>query len=338
VPITEAEDEFAPTDGTGSIDARVDVNVHDARSPTSNAGSMSLRTAYLAAEGFVDELAEELGAVEFRHGRLLIASGPMRPAAWAANVWLDPQQTAITSISDAAAKLRAIQRNWAVYAPRLYRRAMLIQEQLPRVSAKALVFGASAPPAPLGSWTLLDEQTMLVAPRCTSPFPNGEIRFVEDRAGPPSRAYLKLWEALTLVERHLAPGERCLDLGSSPGGWCWALQQMGAHVISVDKAPLAPEIARLPGIEHRRQSAFMLDPRSIGRVDWLFCDIVCYPARLLALVEQWLAAGTCRNFVCTVKFQGQTDHETARRFAAIPGSQLRHLFHNKHELTWSKIG
>jgi len=24
--------------------------------------------------------------------------------------------------------------------------------------------------------------------------PNGEIRFVEDRIGPPSRAYLKLWE------------------------------------------------------------------------------------------------------------------------------------------------
>jgi NAD(P)-dependent dehydrogenase (short-subunit alcohol dehydrogenase family) len=51
-----------------------------------------------------------------------------------------------------------------------------------------------------------------------------------------------------------------------------------------------------------------------------------------------LAAGTCRRFVCTVKFQGRTDHEAACRFAAIPGSQLRHLFHNKHELTWSKIG
>jgi len=39
-----------------------------------------------------------------------------------------------------------------------------------------------------------------------------------------------------------------------------------------------------------------------------------------------------------MKFQGETDQETARRFAAIPGSQLRHLHHNKHELTWIKIG
>ena len=116
------------------------------------------------------------------------------------------------------------------------------------------------------------------------------------------------------------------------------MQQMGTHVISVDRAALAPEIARLPSIEHRRESVFALDPRAIGPIDWLFSDVVCYPARLLSLVERWLAAGTCRNFVCTVKFQGETDHATSRRFAAIPGSQLRHLFHNKHELTWIKPG
>jgi 23S rRNA (cytidine2498-2'-O)-methyltransferase len=116
------------------------------------------------------------------------------------------------------------------------------------------------------------------------------------------------------------------------------LQQMGARVVSVDKADLAPEIARLPRIEHRLESAFALDPRSLGPIDWFFSDVVCYPTRLLALVDRWLAAGTCRNFICTVKFQGKTDHEVARRFAAIPESQLHHLFHNKHELTWIKIG
>jgi 23S rRNA (cytidine2498-2'-O)-methyltransferase len=299
---------------------------------------MGDRTAYLAAEGYVDELDHELGAVDHKHGRLLIASGPPRPAAWAANVWLDPQEIRVASISDAAAKLRAIQRNWALYAPKLYRRATLIQEQLPKVSSKPLVLGTPPPKAPLGSWTLLDAETMLVAAHCTSAFPNGEIRFVEDRGGPPSRAYLKLWEALTAIGCRPGPGERCLDLGSSPGGWSWALQRMGAHVVSVDKAPLAPDIARLPGIEHRLESAFALDPRVIGPVDWLFSDVVCYPARLMALVERWLAVGTCRRFVCTIKFQGATDHDTARRFAAIPGSQLRHLFHNKHELTWIKIG
>lgn len=299
---------------------------------------MTARTAYLAAAGYEDALAHELGAVEFRHGRLLIAAGGPRAAAWAANVWLDPHEIRVASISDAARQLRAVQRNWAVYAPHLHRRATLIQQQLPKVPAAPLVFGTPAPAAPLGSWTLLDAETVLAATRCTSPFPNGEVAFVEDRAGPPSRAYLKLWEALTLIGCRPGPGETCLDLGSSPGGWSWALQRMGARVISIDKAPLDPEIAHLPGIEHRRDSAFALDPRTIGPVDWVFCDVVCYPARLLALVERWLAAGTCRRFLCTIKFQGETDHAVARRFAAIPGSELRHLCHNKHELTWSKIG
>ena len=78
-------------------------------------------TAYLAAEGYAAELTHELGVVDHRHGRLLIAAGPPRQAAWAANVWLDPQEIKIASISDAAARLRAIQRNWALYAANLYR-------------------------------------------------------------------------------------------------------------------------------------------------------------------------------------------------------------------------
>ena len=121
----------------------------------------------------------------------------------------------------------------------------LIQAQLPKVSAKPLVFGEPPPAAPVGSWTLLDANTVLAAPRCSSPFPHGEVRFVEDRTGPPSRAYLKLWEAFTLLGRRPGSGDLCLDLGSSPGGWSWALQKLGARVISVDKAPLdQPEEAR----------------------------------------------------------------------------------------------
>lgn len=296
------------------------------------------RTAYLAAEGFVAELAAELGDAEPVCKRLLTAPGSARPAAWVQNVWLDPQEIAIASIADAARRLRAIQRNWWPYAPQFHRRAMLIQQQLPKVSAKPLVFGEPVPAAPLGSWTLLAPDRLLAAARCSSPFPNGEVHFVEDRTGPPSRAYLKLWEALTVIGRHPRPGETCIDLGSSPGGWSSVLARLGTRVISVDKAPLAPGIAALPGVELRSESAFALDPREVGPVDWMFSDIACYPARLLRLVERWLAAGTCRNFVCTLKFQGATDHDAAARFAAIPGSTLRHLFHNKHELTWIRLG
>jgi 23S rRNA (cytidine2498-2'-O)-methyltransferase len=295
-------------------------------------------TGYLAAEGqLADMLAELNQPPALLLGRLAIMEGGARPIAWAANTWHDVQHIPMTSIAEGARALRDIQRNWALYSQKLHRRASLIAERLPHVSAKPLRFPASPPTAPLGSWTLLDAGTILAAPRCSSPFPHGEVRFVEDRGGPPNRAYLKLWEALTLAGRMPGPGSLCLDLGSSPGGWSWVLQKLGARVISVDKAPLDPAIAELPGIDYRRMSAFALQPAEIGQVDWLFSDVICYPERLLRLVETWLASGLVHNFVCTIKFQGKTDMQTAQRFAAIPGARLAHLFHNKHELTWIRL-
>jgi 23S rRNA (cytidine2498-2'-O)-methyltransferase len=295
-------------------------------------------TAYLAADGFADQLQEELRragvAVTHRHERLFLCEGAAVATAWAANVWHDCQDLPVGSIGSAAKTLRDVQRNWAMYAPLHHRRAALIQERLPHVSAKPIAFPAKAPSAPLGSWTLLSPDRMLAAPRCSSPFANGEVAFVEDRTGPPNRAYLKLWEALVRLGRWPGPGERCLDLGASPGGWTWVLARLGAAVVAVDKAPLDPRVASMPGVSWRGESAFALEPASVGAVDWLFSDIVCYPTRLLRLVETWRSSGLVRNFVCTLKFQGDTDHDAAAAFAAIPGAQVLHLHHNKHELTF----
>ena len=176
------------------------------------------------------------------HGRLVLARRDA-PVAWAANVWRMPVRIPISSIGDAAKKLRAIQRNWALYSCAQHRRAALIADKLPKVSAKPIAFGTPAPSAPLGSWTLVDKDTLLASPHCASPFPNGEVQFIEDRTAPPSRAYLKLWELFTRLGARPQPGETCLDLGASPGGWTFVLAQLGARVISVDKAPLEPRIA-----------------------------------------------------------------------------------------------
>ncbi|MFN6954251.1 MAG: SAM-dependent methyltransferase [Acetobacteraceae bacterium] len=301
---------------------------------------MPVRSAYLAAEGFEADLAEELRrsgrAVAAWHGRLALSPDPPAHAAWALDTWTDCREIEAPSIGAAARALRAIQRNWSLYSAAHHRRGALIVAALPPVAAKPLAFPAPAPSAPLGAFTLLDPGRMLASPAKTSPVPNGEWRFVEDREGPPSRAYLKLWEALTRLGRHPAPGERCLDLGASPGGWTWALARLGARVVAVDKAPLDPRVAAMPGVEARQESAFGLDAAK-ERADWLFSDVICYPERLLALVRRWVAAGTAANIVCSVKFQGATDHAAAEGFAAIPGAVLFHGSHNKHELTFARL-
>ncbi|MCM0021728.1 MAG: hypothetical protein NBV67_17180 [Tagaea sp.] len=291
-------------------------------------------TGYLAPHGHEAPLREELGAPSAEYGRLLLYEGDAKPSAWAQNVWHDVRELPVPSIGQAAKALRAIQRNWALHDFAHHRRAALIVENLPKVSAKPLVFGAPAPAAPLGAFALIAPDRMLAAARCASPFPDGECHFVEDKAGPPNRAYLKLWEALTLRGEMPGAGQICLDLGASPGGWTWVLAKLGAKVVAIDKADLDPEVARMPDVGFRRASAFALAPQEIGPVDWLFSDVICYPARLFELIEKWRASGLAARMVCTLKFQGPTDHETAQRFAAIPNSSLRHLFHNKHELTW----
>jgi 23S rRNA (cytidine2498-2'-O)-methyltransferase len=300
-----------------------------------------IAAAYLAAEGFEAELAEELRRAGRRistwHGRLALSPDPPGPAAWALDVWTAPRELPAPSVKAAADALRAIQRNWSLYAASHHRRSALIHDRLPPVKARPLVFPEPAPSAPLGAWTLLAPDLLLASPTKSSPFPGGEPRFVEDKEGPPSRAYLKLWEALTRLGRHPAPGETCLDLGAAPGGWSWVLARLGARVTAVDKAPLDPAIAGMPGVSWRAESAFGLDPRQEPPVDWLFSDVICYPARLLALVRRWTEAGTARHLVCTVKFQGETDHEAAEAFAAIPGAVVFHGAHNKHELTFARL-
>ena len=294
----------------------------------------SVCTGYLAPEGLVELAKGELQGIVAVYDRLIIAQGPPQPSYWSQNVWYEPQTVAIRSIADGARQLRAIQRNWWLYDYQLHRRSGLIQKQLPHVSAKPLTFPATTPRAPLGSWMLVDQNTILAASRCSSPFPNGQPQFLECRNGPPSRAYLKLWEALLRVQRWPGPTNRCLELGASPGGWTWVLAKLGAQVLAVDRAPLAPEVAKMPGVGFHRGNAFAVTPDTHGPFDWLFSDVICYPEKLFRFLAPWLAAEKRPNMICTLKFQGDDHYGAIAQFAAVPGSQLIHLAHNKHELTW----
>ncbi|MDR0555359.1 MAG: hypothetical protein LBG76_11280 [Treponema sp.] len=313
---------------------------------------------YQAADGFEDRLRRELGNWKEVWGSLYyvtedsVDSSGAEPEQifWYRNLWLQPFRLEFDSINEAACALRAIQRNWAPALFTQFRRGSLIASKLPPISEKPRPFPWLLPESAIGSWTLLDARTMIASARCTSPFPGGAIQFIEDKEGPPSRAYLKLWEALVRSRRWPEPGDRCLDAGASPGGWTWALAGLGAQVLAIDRAPLEARIAAMPGVEYIRHDAFTLRPEDIGPIDWLFCDVICYPSRLFGWIEKWLTSGLCRNYVCTIKLQGRgyslgvantgdsdEGFDIPRRFAAIPGSLVAHLWHNKHELTWIKL-
>ncbi len=270
----------------------------------------------LAPQNHADTVREELGErIIDAQERLFLVEDDV-PCYWAQNVWYEVAELEFKSISEAAKHLRAIQRNWWCHSVTAHRRAQLIQESLPPLKPKPIEFLAPKPSAPLGSWTLWGENKMYFSAKCSSPFADGEVHFLENRTDPPSRAYLKLWEFFTTEEKRPGPGDKVLDLGSSPGGWTWVLDQLGCEVLSVDKAPLSPDLKLSKRVKSIEESAFALDPTSVGPVDWLFSDIICYPERLLQLIRRWKDSGMAKNFVCTIKFQGPTDMNVIREFAA----------------------
>lgn len=288
---------------------------------------------YLAADGFVENLKKEFKNIHSCHERLVLSEEKVA-AHWAENIWHHAEFIEFSSISEAAKKLKAIQRNWALYSFTSHRRAQLIKEQLPHVSSKPLKFPAELPTAALGSWTLIGNNTLLFSASCSSPFPNGEVHFEENKTEPPSRAYLKLWEALTLIQKYPKNGETCLDAGSSPGGWTWVISELGANVLSVDKAPLADSLMKKKNIKFIKGNFSDITPDKYEKFDWVFSDVICYPDKLYEWAKHWVDSKKAKNIICTIKFQGDKHYGAIKDFAAIKGSKLVHLYNNKHEVCW----
>ena len=316
--------------------------------------------AWIPVKGFEAHLIEELayhnkGSSLQPFNNLLYCEDFPSEVFWKQLCWERPFIVRFGSIGEAADILRGIQRNWAHYPVACFRRAELISAKLPHISKKEKNFPYTVPLTDMGVWSLLDEHTLLASAQTSSPFPLGVIRFIEDHENPPSRAYLKVWEALCLLNFYyrrkaetcgLSPemipadwalpqrGSRCIDAGACPGGWTWALLNTGADVLAIDRSPIADSLMQNPQITFMQHDAFTVSPRELGTQDWIFSDVICYPPRLFEWVERWLASGLCDKFVCTIKMQGTPDFETVSRFARIPHSKIVHLTANKHELTW----
>ncbi|MEY4615505.1 MAG: hypothetical protein RJB66_465 [Pseudomonadota bacterium] len=297
------------------------------------------RCFFLSFENYEDDLKSELNLnkkckIIKTMGRLFLVEGWIRPALWAQSHWLHPEVTNIASIGEAAKFLKSTFPRWSLFSVDAHRRSQLIWEKLPRVTSPQIEFLQDWNRKDHGAWTLEDSNTLWYSTHVIPALPIGEFNFKEDKVNPPSRAYNKLWELFTLHGYRPNKGEKVLDMGSCPGGWTWVLQGVGCQVISVDKAPIDPKIESLPRVRYLKRDAFALDPKDVGPIDCFFSDIICYPEKLLELVQKWRLSGFCHRFVCTIKFRGKTDFETLQKFADIPSSKLIHLSVNKHEVTW----
>lgn len=292
-------------------------------------------TIYIAKPAYLKELCGELGQVSAIHGNLVFSPLDKPGVCFALDVWHDPQVTTFNSISEAVKILRQTGKYWYLNPLENVRRSRLIEDELRKIPPLERHFPPESAIPDIGCFSLLDKNTLVFSARRWKKWPLGQTFFVEDKRNPPNRAYLKLWEALMLLDRYPRPGETVLDLGASPGGWTYVMQSLGTQVTAVDKADLDPAIARLPRVTCLKQSAFALDPAAWPQaVDWVLCDVACYPDRLYPLVMNWIRSGKSRQMIFTIKLQGQTDLEIIRQFQAIPGARVMHMYQNKHEATF----
>lgn len=273
---------------------------------------------------------------------------------WAKNVLFDSVLINFDSIADGAKALKDIQRSWAPYQYQFFRRASLLQQKLPYINLKERKFPFIIPHTPVGMWTLIDQNSMIASSATSSFLPGGHLTFVEDHVNPPSRAYLKLQEALvqfkSIYGKDLPPdapllpnaSSNCFDAGACPGGWTWVLVQCGAKVFAVDRTELDKSLMQNNLVRFMAHDAFTLKPQTLidkmGNFDWVFSDVICYPERLLKWVNEWLSLPTVPNMICTIKMQGDANWSCINDFAQISNSTVLHLNYNKHELTWLHLG
>lgn len=268
------------------------------------------------------------------HGPLLVMEGGAPEVLFAQNVWHDAAYETFSSISQAAKFLRSKSKLWTYVPTACHRRATLIADQLKILALKPRIFPPVEKLQSPAAFTLVDEHTLLYATKTQSPFPGGKPNFVENKLAPPSRAYLKLWEALTLAGLMPTIDDVCIDLGASPGGWTWVLRQLGAQVVAMDRSPLAEALMQDPLVRFIQGNAFSLPPEDFPTATWLVSDVICYPDKLLELVSQWIAKRPDLKMICTIKLQAEAPAEVIKSFSELPHSKIRHLYHNKHELTW----
>lgn len=165
----------------------------------------------------------------------------------------------------------------------------------------------------------------------------GQKRMKDDPAAP-SRSFLKIEEAFSVFRDSPKINQTVADLGAAPGGWSWSAAKRGAHVFAIDNGPLKKGALDQPLISHFHADAFVWKPQT--PVDWLLCDLVEEPSRVIDRIRLWLSNRWCSYAVINLKY-GHADpvavFEKARGdngFKPFVSRIIcRQLYHDRDEIT-----
>lgn len=244
-------------------------------------------------------------------------------------IWLE------TADTNEAKELSAFCRKFEPHLKKALTQASLLKPEAPKLPRLHVFFLDSST-----AWAGTSQ------PGNSSNWPMGIPRLKMPREAP-SRSTLKLAEALLEMlseqeREQLRPGRRAVDLGASPGGWTWQLTQRGMKVTAVDNGPMDAALMESGLVEHLRADGFTFRPRH--PVDWLVCDMVDKPARVVDLVARWFERGDCRAALFNLKLPMKRRFDEVHlsrnvlesRLGRLEGTwrvRMRQLYHDREEIT-----
>jgi len=131
-----------------------------------------------------------------------------------------------------------------------------------------------------------------------------------------SRAYLKIIEALEWSELPIAAGDKCVEIGSSPGGSCLALLERGLLVTGIDPAEMDAAVLAHPNFTHLRGRAKDVKRDVFRDCRWLVMDANVAPNYTLDTLDGLLKQAGVRpkGLVLTLKL---TDSKLAEKLPEI---------------------
>lgn len=197
-------------------------------------------------------------------------------------------------------------------------------------------------------WTEGDQAQVAISfPGNRNEHLNGIQRLRSPREAP-SRSTLKLEEAWhTFVPREewserLHEGMQAADLGAAPGGWTYQLVRRGMFVYAIDNGPMDKVLMATEQVEHLREDGFVWEPPY--RLDWLVCDIVDKPMRVIDMLERWLMRRWCREAVFNLKLPmkqrwQEVERCLSRLSECLSGAGVqaelgcKQLYHDREEVT-----
>lgn len=109
--------------------------------------------------------------------------------------------------------------------------------------------------------------------------------------GAPSRAYLKIEEALSWSRIKLRSGESVVEIGSAPGGSSYYLRKQGLNVVGIDPGVMDASVLSSLGegtFQHIKCPVARVGRQDLPkRVDWLLADMNVAPYITLAAVDRF---------------------------------------------------